>query len=166
MKNLIQTFLVLLLVSVSAISCSKTDAIPATQSTSPTVKSNYSEIELEIIKLINDHRANLGLKALKINNFMSGQAKSHTDYMIGKNKIGHDNFDTRYSAISKELGSGYIAENVAYRYQTAQQVLDGWLKSTDGHKENIEGNKYTETGISVTADTKGYLYFTNIFYGL
>jgi uncharacterized protein YkwD len=131
--------------------------------TTTTTNPNYSEIELEIVKLINEHRVSVGLKALKINDFMSNQAKNHNDYMIKTNNFGHDNFDTRYETITKELGSGYMGENVAKQQKTAKEVVDTWLNSKL-HKENIEGDKYTSTGIAVTADANGVLYFTNIFY--
>jgi uncharacterized protein YkwD len=171
MKNVIHSLVVLFMISITTISCTKdADDVPVnpeTTTTTPTTTTNpnYSEIELEIVKLINEHRVSVGLKDLKINDFMSNQARNHNEYMIKKGDISHDNFDTRYAVITKELGSGYMGENVAKQQKTAKEVFGAWLNSK-GHKENIEGDKYTTTGIAVTADANGALYFTNIFFGL
>jgi uncharacterized protein YkwD len=171
MKNAIYSLILLFVISATAISCTKdADDVAVILETPPTIitpttNGNYSEIELEIVKLINEHRVSVGLKTLKINDFLSNQAKNHNDYMIKKGYIGHDNFNTRYEIITKEFGQGYIAENVAKQQKTAKDVVGAWLNSK-GHKENIEGDKYITTGIAVTADANGALYFTNIFYSL
>jgi uncharacterized protein YkwD len=44
---------------------------------------------------------------------------------------------------------------------TAHKVVDGWLHSP-GHKKNIEGD-YNFTGIGVSKDKNGRIYYTQIF---
>jgi uncharacterized protein YkwD len=178
MKNIIQFYFLFLLFGITAISCNKdvddrilleaktppNNVLP--QPTLPPANTgNYSEIELEIARLINEYRISLRLKPLELINFLSKQCKDHNGYMIDKKSLSHDNFDVRYANATKELGAGYMGENVASKYKTAKQVVEGWIASK-GHKENIESNKYTTTGIAVTADVNGNLYFTQIFYGL
>ncbi len=51
------------------------------------------------------------------------------------------------------------AENIAKGYQTAQEVMDGWMKS-DGHKANILNCSLKTIGVSV--DANGY-YWTQDF---
>jgi uncharacterized protein YkwD len=63
-----------------------------------------------------------------------------------------------YSQIKQCEGG---AENVAYNYKNAQDVVRNWIASS-GHRRNIEGN-YNLTGIGLARDRRGKLYFTQIF---
>jgi uncharacterized protein YkwD len=146
-------------------SCSKSDTPTVDEAeTGPGTTSNgiYSDIEIEVMKLTNEHRASLGLSALTKNDFISGQCKDHTLYMIKNMVLNHDNFDTRIDNIKKELGAGVATENVAAGQQTAKEVMTSWLNSP-GHKKNIEG-KSKLFGISIKPDSKGSLYYTVLFY--
>jgi uncharacterized protein YkwD len=122
---------------------------------------SYSAIESETLRLINEHRLSIGLKALQINNHISYKCLEHNKYMVQKNEMNHDNFSSRSENIMRLLKAQKVGENVAHKYKTAADVLQGWLNSP-GHKENIEGD-YTHFGIAVTSDAAGDKYFTNIF---
>ncbi|WP_456314451.1 CAP domain-containing protein [Pseudomonas shirazensis] len=122
---------------------------------------NYSNEELELMKLINDYRKSIGLNALERINHISYKSEEHNKYMIKNNKMSHDNFDSRSKNIMKLLRAKSIAENVAVSYPTPKAVLDGWLNSS-GHKVNIEGD-FTHFGLAITTDASGKKYYTNIF---
>jgi uncharacterized protein YkwD len=82
----------------------------------------------------------------------------------GKVAFSHKDFDKRISAIGKEIRYRGAAENVAYNKgysDPAQQAVQGWLKSP-GHFANIKGN-FNVTGIGVARNSKGEIYFTQIF---
>ncbi len=119
-------------------------------------------ITQEVHKLINEHRSSIGKNTLIFNDEIAGIALEHTQYMIGKNKISHDNFDARFIEVRKLVNAVSFGENVASRQRTAQEVVTGWLNSP-GHRENIEGD-YTHTGIGIQKDTKNNYYFTQLFY--
>ncbi|WP_255554392.1 CAP domain-containing protein [Tenacibaculum sp. AHE15PA] len=93
---------------------------------------------------------------------MADIAIEHTQYMIDKNKISHDNFDTRFIEVRNLVNAVSFGENVASRQRNAQEVVTVWLNSP-GHRENIEGN-YTHTGIGIKKDSKNNYYFTQLFY--
>jgi uncharacterized protein YkwD len=178
MKNLLSCLAIYAFLSLSLNSCSKNDEeiiSPQEENFQQTLQeenveqtlkagNNYSAIEVEVMKLINNHRKSIGLKQLTTNDFISKQAKSHNNYMIRTGKLGHDNFSTRYNAISRQLKTGYMGENVAKGQTTAKQVFSSWLNSKP-HRASIEGKKYTLFGIAITADAKGVLFYTNIFAG-
>jgi uncharacterized protein YkwD len=170
MKNLLSCLAICAFMSLSLNSCSKNDEeiINPVQekNVEQTLKAGnkYSAIEVEVMKLINNHRKSIGLKQLTANDFISNQAKSHNAYMIRTGRFGHDNFSARYNAIYKELKKGYMGENVAKGQTTAKQVFNSWMNSKP-HRESIEGRNYTLFGIAITADAKGVLYHTNIFAG-
>lgn len=119
-------------------------------------------IESEIFSLVNNHRESLGKNVLIESAIVQEHAKEHTIYMINKGELSHDNFPKRANAISKKTEASYIAENVGKDYPTASEMFNNWLTS-DGHKQNIEGN-YTHTGISVIKNEEGKYYYTQLFY--
>lgn len=120
-------------------------------------------LEDQILVLINQHRKKKGLPALSSNPVIEAEARRHTIAMAShQSPFGHDGFSYRSKVItSKVAGVTATAENVAYGSRSAEEVVNGWLKSS-GHKKNIEG-KYKLTGIGVARDEKSVLYFTQIF---
>ncbi len=116
----------------------------------------------QILLLINSHRASLGLEEIKRDRqFASAYSVDHTLYMIEQEKISHDNFETRKLAL-KNNGASTVSENVAFGYNTAEEVVNAWLNSTS-HRKIIEG-PYNYSGFGVLQDTKGRYYFTQLFY--
>ncbi|BAZ17101.1 allergen V5/Tpx-1 family protein [Calothrix sp. NIES-4071] len=128
---------------------------------STTVKTDT--LEQSIFEKINQYRTSKGLSRLARNTKIDDHARSHSQDMAnGKTPFGHQDFSNRV----KSIGIAYsgAAENVAYNQgykDPATQAVQGWLKSR-GHKKNIEGN-YSQTGIGVAANSKGEIYFTEIF---
>lgn len=125
------------------------------------IKENDSIVQ-EIHQLINNHRNSIGKKALIFNDEVSKIALEHTNYMISKNKISHDNFNIRFTQLRKIVNAVSMAENVASHQQTGAEVVKDWINS-NGHRKNIEEN-YTHTGIGVKKNSKGNYYFTQLFY--
>ena len=119
-------------------------------------------ITQEVHKLINEHRISIGKNTLVFDNQIADIAIEHTEYMISKNKISHDNFDARFAQVRALVNAMSFAENVASKQNSAQEVVTGWLNSA-GHRANIEGD-YTHTGIGVLKNASGNYYFTQLFY--
>ena len=121
----------------------------------------YSEMEMEILQLINQYRIIQGLETLDMNNFLFEEASQHSIFMIESGEISHENSSDRFDRIQSELGSSSFAENVAFGQKTANEVVNAWLTS-EGHRQNIEG-KYNLTGISAKRNSEGKYYYTQIF---
>ncbi len=141
--------------STDSIEEDKIDAIVS--SYVPETKTN----EIEILELINNHRISIGLIALQNMSTIKAQAFGHTDYMIDKSEISHDNFLRRSSNLKDNPGALRVAENVAYAYSSPESVVNAWLNS-EGHREIIEGD-FTNFDISAEKDNDGKWYYTNIF---
>lgn len=120
-------------------------------------------LQQAILIHINQYRLKKGLSALTMNQQMIIEAKQHSQEMAShKIPFGHQKFMERINRLHKTIkNSGAGAENVAYNYKDARDVVTNWLKSP-GHKRNIDGN-YDITGIGVARDSKGKLYFTQLF---
>ena len=165
MKKSTFRFFVLVLLAVTTVSCAKESIEEEVSSYNHTAEEkvhfDYSEIESNILKLVNEHREALDLKPLQPIAEASVEAESHNYYMLEVGEVSHDNFGARYENLVKAVGAKAVSENVGYGYRTAEAVVKAWLKSK-GHKENIEGN-HSHFGVSVVDDADGRNYFTNIF---
>ena len=116
----------------------------------------------EILVLVNQHRQEIGLEALKRSTIADELAIEHTNYMIAQSNISHDYFNIRFQELQQKVNARGAGENVASGYQDASSVMNGWLNSS-GHKANIEGN-YTHIGLAAIKDAQGRYYYTQLFY--
>ncbi len=166
MKKL-STAVFMAVLAIILITCSKSSATPEQDIISNNLDSNnkgqinVAEMENELFKLINAHRASVGASALLSSSDVYPIAEEHNGYMIAQNKLSHDNFDSRATEITTKTNASRISENVARHYGSAELAIQGWLKSTE-HKATIEGN-YTHSALSVVLDKEGKPYFTQIF---
>jgi uncharacterized protein YkwD len=147
-----------------------TKTTQATPSTAPAqlvaqATTDTQTLEQSVLRQINQHRATKGLPALTSDSRIVQQARLHSQNMAtGKVPFGHQGFDQRVREIGKSISYRAAAENVAYNMgfrDPATQAVQGWLKSP-GHLRNIEG-QYNLTGIGVSRNAKGEVYFTQIF---
>lgn len=163
MKNLTYTFWFLALAVISLTSCSKDSLVEMETAnlSAERISVSYTDIELEVVDLVNTYRSEKGLPALKLLDEISQQADTHTFHMIEENKACHDNFGTRYTNLVSSIDARAVSENVAYGYRTAEAVVYAWINS-EGHRKNMEGD-HTHFGISIDSDSEGKNYFTNIF---
>ena len=146
---------VLLISFVFIVSCSHKDAEQMNIT-------NNTNLEVQIMDIVNNHRQSLGLSALQYNEVAYVHANVHNDYMIVKGTLSHDNFNSRASNIVSETNAEEVGENVATGYISAEGVFDGWINSLE-HRTNIEGD-YTHTAVSARKNENDNLYFTQIFF--
>lgn len=161
-----KTFIIKVLLSSTILfslnSCSKnevSETVPVKENV--VVNYEYETIETNLVSLINGYRLSKGLNVLVLDNYVSKISEGHDNYMIDKNKISHDLFDTRFNNIVTIRGASKVSENVAFNYNTAQSTLNAWLNSPE-HKTNLEGD-FTHFGISIKTNSNGVKFYTNIF---
>ena len=163
-STLLKVVFIVLITSVLASCSEEEDGIFFDQNSEylSKVDVSYSDLEIEILDLVNAHRKGLNLSELKRLDIVSTVANSHTDYMIDAGKISHDNFDQRSKTLMQNTQAKKVGENVAYGYSSAKGVVNGWLNS-DGHRKVIESIEYTHFGISTDSNKDGRNFFTHIF---
>jgi len=123
---------------------------------------DISDLELEILQLINQHRATLSLSPLAFHPSIQAASFQHSTNMANKIvPFGHEGFSERANNLVQNLKGSAASENVAMGQRTAQEVVQGWLNSS-GHRNNIEGD-FNLTGISVAKTQQGENIFTQLF---
>jgi uncharacterized protein YkwD len=119
----------------------------------------------DVVNRTNEFRKLNGLPALVMQPALNHIARKHSEDMA-KSKVpfGHDGFGQRNSLAQKAIpGIRSFAENVAYGARSGSEVVSMW-KNSAGHRRNMVGN-YKYIGIGIAKDSKGRIYYTQIFGG-
>ncbi|WP_137247366.1 CAP domain-containing protein [Herbidospora galbida] len=130
-------------------SASPSPSPSATPSTPPTGGTVGTAVENEVVRLTNAERAKGGCGPLTHDAKLRTAAFNHSADMSAKNYFSHDSADGRsFGDRLKQAGFSFRAagENIAKGYQTAAQVVQGWMNSP-GHKANIMNCTYTHIGV-------------------
>lgn len=121
---------------------------------------NYTMAQ-EVLELVNQQRANLGIQTLKMDSFFMDCAMFRgAEIAVFFDHARPDG--TRWSTI---LGNGSFTsrgENIAMGDTTAQGVFDSWMNSA-GHRANIEDPSYNSIGIGCVVQN-GITYWVQIFH--
>ena len=119
-----------------------------------------SEVELEIVELLNQERADENLPPLVIDMRLMQAARIHNNDMATNDFVSHTGSDGS-SPFDRIAEAGYPAwsagENIAAGYKTAAAAVQGWMGSS-GHRANILHSSYEHIGV-------GYVYDENATYG-
>jgi uncharacterized protein YkwD len=129
-----------------------------------TVNGSYAS---QVISLVNQHRASLGLGQLSVDAALSRSAVWKSANMAGLNYFDHTDDPIGRSVADRLAACGWPSnlgwgENIAYGYATPADVMAGWL-SSPGHKANIENPAFTSTGVGVVQNAQGVYYWTQDF---
>jgi uncharacterized protein YkwD len=135
---------------------------------------NLSGVESQIVALVNQQRAANGLPALAVDARLTFAAQQHSANMAALSAVvglgaamSHTlNGSPQPTLTSRADYAGYdyqaLAENTAYGYTGAADVMQAWMNSA-GHRANILGTLTTQIGVGVRANAQGVLYFTEEF---
>lgn len=136
---------------------------PAVQPTQ--APSNLSDMEQEVLKLVNKVRSENGLSPLAWADDVANVARAHSKDMIDRSFFSHTNPDG-LSPFDRLNNNGIsfrsAAENIAYGQRTAEAVMDAWMNSS-GHRANILNKNITEIGIGAVKNQNGTIYWTQVF---
>ncbi len=128
---------------------------------------DFASFQKEVVRLVNVERAKVGLKDLSLNSELSKVATLKSQDMINKNYFSHTSptYGSPFDMMKKfNISYKTAGENIAKGQKTPAEVVNAWMNSK-GHRENILNKNYTEIGIGVAKDSKGTLYWTQMFIG-
>lgn len=103
----------------------------------------------EVFDLTNQERRNAGLAPFAWSDDLAAVAAAHSQDMYERRFFSHTNPDglspfDRMDAAG--INYGWAAENIAMRYPSPQDVVDGWMNSP-GHRANILNEHLTTLGV-------------------
>ena len=137
---------------------------PSQVLTIPQLSASVTSFESEVVRLVNEIRAENGLSRLTANWELSRVARFKSQDMADKGYFSHTSptYGTPFEMI-RAFGLSYktAGENIAYGQRTPQAVVNAWMNSS-GHRANILNASYTQIGVGYSAD--GH-YWTQLFIG-
>ena len=128
----------------------------------PMPDSTVTGYEQEVIRLVNEIRAENGLKALTYDWELSRVARYKSQDMKDNHYFSHTSpvYGTPFEMIKNfGISCRSAGENIAKGYATPQAVVNGWMNSS-GHRANILNANYTRIGVGYVA---GGNYWTQMF---
>lgn len=130
----------------------------------PQLDSKVLNYEAEVVRLVNEVRAENGLAPLTVNWELSRVARYKSQDMKDKGYFSHTSptYGSPFQMI-RNFGLSYrtAGENIARGYATPQAVMDGWMNSPS-HKANILKASYKQIGVGYVAQGS---YWTQQFIG-
>ena len=128
-------------------------------------RTDNANLVSDILSLTNQFRKSEGLPELIMKQQLNALAQKHSiDMARGLVAFGHAGLGEREPKAQREIEGLYsFAENVAYGVNSADEVVTMW-KNSPGHRRNMLG-PYKYVGIGTAKDSKGQIYFTEIFGG-
>ena len=152
-------------------------AIPSTSNTN---EKDLAKIARDIHELVNEERVSRGIDPLVWNSQIAEIALLHSQDMARNNYYEHVNLQGQ-DPTSRGIEEGYYCEKIigAYIYSglsenlmwmdgyarnaIAKESIEGWLLSTEGHKENMLDTRKLYSGVGVAMADNGEIYVTHNF---
>lgn len=132
--------------------------------TIPQLDTSVRSFEQEVIRLVNEQRAQNGLKPLSENWELSRVARYKSQDMVDNRYFSHTSptYGSPFQMI-RDFGISFrrAGENIAYGQRTPQAVVNAWMNSS-GHRANILNASYTQIGVGYVAAGN---YWTQMFIG-
>jgi uncharacterized protein YkwD len=120
--------------------------------------------EEAVIELTNAQRKKADLKPLKMSPVLMIVARKHAENIAKQDKLVHviDDKDPVQRAKDAGYKSEFVGENLAWKQKNPKEVIAAWMDSKV-HRENILLEEYTEIGAAVAKNSKGELYWVQVF---
>jgi uncharacterized YkwD family protein/spore coat assembly protein SafA len=110
---------------------------------------NVKNVEVAVLKIVNEQRFSAGLKPLEMDWELERVARTKSQDMAVKNYFSHQSptYGSPFDMM-KQFGISYktAGENIASGQRSPQEVMDSWMKSP-GHRQNILKPDYTHIGV-------------------
>jgi uncharacterized protein YkwD len=126
---------------------------PVYSQKSATVPDNADALADQLIALVNAARTEHGVKPVRKSPVLMRLAADYAARMIERGFFSHIDPETGYGPGQRALQAGYlflsVGENLAANQTSPEAVMDDWMNSTEGHRENILSTQWNEVGAGV-----------------
>lgn len=117
----------------------------------------------QVISLVNQERAKVGLSSLSSNQSLTNAALVRAREI--ESSFSHTRPDgSAFNTVLAQNGVSYsgAGENIAYGQQSPEQVMQGWMNS-EGHRANILNSSFTSIGVGHYKNAAGVNYWVQLF---
>ena len=132
---------------------------------SPEVPGGETAMAAEVLNLVNQERAKVGVPALKLHKGLQDAAVIKSKDMADNNYFSHQSptYGSPFDLL-QSMGISYTAagENIAAGQSSAESVMKAWMNSP-GHKANILNTNFTHIGIGIYKGGSYGIYHTQLF---
>lgn len=127
-----------------------------------TSETEYNAYVLRIVELVNEARAEAGLKPVTLRADVTAVAQLRAKEIVTSFSHTRPNGSSCFTALS-ESGVSYrgAGENIAYGQRSPEEVMNGWMNSS-GHRANILNASYTSIGVGYY-QKNGVNYWSQMF---
>jgi len=131
------------------------------------VRPSLDHMAREVVYLVNLERAQRKLPPLRVNTRLVVDARLQAAQIATTGLLDHVILGGPYPTPRiRAEAAGYawnvLGENLALGYPDAQSAVAAWMRSP-GHRANILGDSYSETGVVLAPDARGRLIFVQTF---
>ena len=140
---------------------------PNTQTDTQTVAepetTSYHAYVLRIVELVNEARADAGLKPVTLRQDLTAVAQLRAKETVTLFSHTRPNGTSCFTALG-EYGVNYrgAGENIAYGQRSPEEVMEGWMNSS-GHRANILNANFTSIGVGYYQAANGVKYWSQMF---
>lgn len=125
---------------------------------------NCTAEEAEVFRIVNEIRVSYGLKPYKwdTNAYKAAKARcTEIEQNFSHLRPDGSNFKTIYGYSDDELWYKFcsVGENLGSGQPTAQRVVDSWMASTKGHRENILNPDFENLAVAFGTYNDAYKYY-------
>lgn len=118
------------------------------------------DMRRRMLERVNLERRRQSLPPIATSATLDRVAQAYADDMLKRSHYGHvdpEGLTVRERAYAGGYDLRFIAENLAAGQPTADEAMDGWMKS-EKHRENILSKIYTEAGfgLAIGRNKRGY----------
>ena len=110
---------------------------------------NESSYIDEVIRLVNEEREKVGVSPLELDSTLTAAAQIRAKEITqvwGHTRPSGQDFRTVVYEVNKNYETKSISENISSWYNP-ETTVNGWMKSTKGHKENMLNTKWKYAGV-------------------
>lgn len=127
---------------------------------------NRDALVARVVELVNEERTRRGLQPVTLNSTLSEMADSYACEMIQGGFFDHVNARGEGPG-QRAIKAGYvflaIGENLAGGQTSPEWVMNEWMNSREGHRENILAAQWREIGVAVRTGGQFQVYWVQEF---
>lgn len=119
----------------------------------------------EVLGYVNKYRSEAGAAELTLDEDLCLAAAMRAQEMADSGVLSHTRPDgSNCFTVLRQFGIDNLAagENIASGYRDTASVCDGWYHS-EGHYTNMVSSSFGKIGVGLAADSKGKLYWVQLF---